>query len=254
MPAKFKIQISNPCQEKWGNMQPDTMGKFCNSCQKAVTDFTQFSDSDLQNWFNKNKGNSCGRFNPEQLGRLIQGKSNYTLNKFKPGLAAASLLAFLSFPKLVKAQSTKTPYTQTEKQKAEPVLAETAVIFPDTLRSIKGHVLDKNDKQPVVGAVVSVNNRLVYGYTNIKGNFEIQLPANFSSQNCELTVSYLGYKTLSSRVALNNNDQLNLELCMSAEILGGAEIVIIRHSLWRRILYQAKNQLRDINPFYKKLN
>ncbi len=253
MPAKFKIQITNPCHEKWGEMQPDTNGKFCGSCQKAVIDFTQFSDGDLQNWFNKNQGESCGRFKPDQLGRLIQGKSSYTINRFKPGLVAASLLAFLSFPKLVNANSAKAPYTQTEGEKAKPFLAAKEVLT-DTLRTIKGHVVDQDDKQPVVGAVVSINNRLAYAYTDIKGNFEIQLPENFKGQNCDLTVSYVGYKTLNSKVALTDNDQLRLELCISGQILGGVEVVIVRHSLWRRILYQAKNQLNDINPFYKKMN
>jgi len=254
MPAKFKIQISNPCQEEWEGMQMHPTGKFCSSCQKSVVDFTQFSDRDLQNWFNKNQGKSCGRFNPEQLDRLIQEKSNYTIHKFKPGLVAASLLAFLSVPKLVNANSAKAPYTQTEGQKAKSFLTAAGEVLPDTLRTIKGHVVDKDDKQPVVGAIVSVNNKLALAYTDLKGNFEIRLPANFSGQNCDLTVSWIGYKTLNSKITLTDKDQLNLELCVSTEVLGGAEIVIIRHSLWRRILYQAKNQLRDINPFYKKLN
>jgi len=191
MPAKFKIQISNPCQEKWGNMQPGTNGKFCSSCQKSVVDFTHFTDAELKRWFNENKGNSCGRFKPEQLDRLIQGKPNYTFNKFKPGLAAASLLAFLSVPKLVNANSAKAPYTQTEGQKAKSFLTAAGEVLPDTLRTIKGHVVDKDDKQPVVGANVSVNNKLALAYTDIKGNFEIRLPANFSGQNCDLTVSWL---------------------------------------------------------------
>jgi hypothetical protein len=110
MPSKFKIQISNPRQEAWAVMQTDANGKFCGSCQKSVVDSTHFSDRDLYDWFIKKQGKSCGRLKPEQLDRLINVKENYALNRFKPSLIVASLLAFLSFPKFGDAKVIKSSF------------------------------------------------------------------------------------------------------------------------------------------------
>jgi hypothetical protein len=252
MSSNFKIQISSPCHEKWGEMIDNNTGKFCNLCQKSVVDFTHFSDRDLYDWFIKNQNKSCGRLKPDQLDRLINVKENYTLNRFKPSLIAASLLAFLSFPKFSAAKAIKTPINQTDRYHSNTSFEKKTEVLADTLKTIKGRVIDKDDKQPLPSVSVTVNQRLAFASTDQKGNFEIKLPANFEDKNCVLTVSYIGYKTLNSKVDLAKDGQLNLELCISGDILGGAEIVVVRHSLWRMILYKAKNQLKDINPFYKK--
>jgi len=252
MPSKFKIQISNPCQEQWELMLPHANGKFCGSCQKSVVDFTDFSDRDLQEWFIKNQGNSCGRLKPEQLDRLISAKDNYTLSRFKPSLIAASLLAFLSFPKLSDAKVIKPPFSQTERYPNNISYEKQAVILTDTLKTIKGRVIDKDDKQALVSASVMVNRRLAFASTDEKGNFEIKLPSDFDDQNCTLTITYIGYKPLYSTVNLSNNKSLNLELCASSEIMG--DIVITRAPFWNRVYYKMRNQLRDINPLYTRKN
>ncbi|WP_025143121.1 carboxypeptidase-like regulatory domain-containing protein [Pedobacter jeongneungensis] len=235
-------------------MQPNANGKFCGSCQKSVIDFTNFTDAELKRWFSENKGKSCGRLKPEQLDRLISAKDNYSLSRFKPSLIAASLLAFLSFPKLSDAKVIKTPFNQTDRYHSSTAFEKKTEILADTLKTIKGRVIDKDDKQPLPSVSVMVNQRLAFASTDEKGNFEIKLPANFDDESCVLTISYIGYKTLNSKVNLAKGGQLNLELCMSEYVLGGPEVVVIRHSLWRRILYKAKNQLKDINPFYTKRN
>jgi CarboxypepD_reg-like domain len=254
MSSSFKIQVSSPCQEQWEGMQPHINGKFCGSCQKSVVDFTHFSDRDLYNWFIKNQNKSCGRLKPEQLDRLINVKPGYTFSRFKPSLIATSLMAFLSFPKFSNAKVIKTPFNQTDRYHSNVSFEKKTEVLADTLKTIKGRVIDKDDKQPLPSVSIMVNQRLAFAFTDQNGNFEIKLPANFEDKNCVLTASYIGYKTLNSKVDLPKDGQLDLELCISGDILGGPEIVVIRHSLWRMILYKAKNQLRDINPFYAKKN
>jgi len=251
MPAKFKIQISNPCQEKWGNMQPDTMGKFCSSCQKAVTDFTQFSDSDLQNWFSKNQGNSCGRFNPDQLDRLIQGKSNYTLNKFKPSLAAASLLAFLSFPKLSRGEMIKPSTVQTEKKLTDFDNKTQDKELSDSLRVLKGKITDK-DKQALPAVSIRILGEKYACSTNINGEFSITYTVQKGNDSKKMELSFIGYET--KNVKFKSTDAyLNITLNEDTTPLMG-DVVIIRTPFWKRIHYKMRNHLRDINPFYKKLN
>lgn len=67
----MKINIPEPCNENWGSMTPNELGRFCISCQKTVVDFTNWSTPDIQNYFAKHYGQKvCGRFKNEQLSRI----------------------------------------------------------------------------------------------------------------------------------------------------------------------------------------
>ncbi len=65
---KISIAIENPCHEDWNRMTPEKQGRFCNSCEKIVIDFSEMSDSEILQFFNKPKTEKiCGRFKSEQL-------------------------------------------------------------------------------------------------------------------------------------------------------------------------------------------
>jgi len=67
----MKISIPEPCHQNWGAMTPNQQGRFCQSCQKTVVDFTQFSTTDIQNYFAKHfEQKVCGRFKNEQLTQI----------------------------------------------------------------------------------------------------------------------------------------------------------------------------------------
>lgn len=68
---KFNLSIPAPCHERWEQMAPVEQGRFCNSCQKTVIDFTNMTDQQLAAYFKKPIGNVCGRFAPDQLERDI---------------------------------------------------------------------------------------------------------------------------------------------------------------------------------------
>lgn len=72
MRKKIQLNIPSPCHESWDKMKPTEKGKFCDSCQKEVIDFTSMSDVQLFAFFRKSSnGSLCGRFMEEQLGRDI---------------------------------------------------------------------------------------------------------------------------------------------------------------------------------------
>jgi hypothetical protein len=52
-------------------MNPVEQGRFCNSCQKQVTDFTGMSDEKLVAFFRKPDTSVCGRFRKDQLEKDI---------------------------------------------------------------------------------------------------------------------------------------------------------------------------------------
>ncbi len=71
-PLPIQISIPQPCNEDWHKMTPTEQGRFCNACQKCVVDFTGFTDRQLFEYLNTNKGlKICGRFENTQLNRPI---------------------------------------------------------------------------------------------------------------------------------------------------------------------------------------
>jgi hypothetical protein len=54
------------CDRTWEGMTPTEGGRFCDSCQKPVIDFTGWSREDLIAWF-KREPDTCGMFERHQV-------------------------------------------------------------------------------------------------------------------------------------------------------------------------------------------
>jgi len=70
MPGRstYKLVITNPCDEKWENMQPDEQGRHCALCNKTVVDFTLLDDEAVKKYFLQYKdAPTCGRFFKKQV-------------------------------------------------------------------------------------------------------------------------------------------------------------------------------------------
>lgn len=96
MSKKIQLQIPKPCHEDWNKMTPVEQGRFCDSCQKAVIDFTGMSDMQLVAFFKKpSAGSVCGRFYNDQLDRslAIPGKRIPWIKYFLQLLVPAFLLS-----------------------------------------------------------------------------------------------------------------------------------------------------------------
>jgi hypothetical protein len=250
MCSNFKIQISNPCHEKWGEMIDNNTGKFCNSCQKSVVDFTNFSDRDLRNWFKENQGESCGRFKPEQLDRLIHVKSNFAISRFKPSLIAASLFAFLSFPKLSKGEVIKPSTIQTTKTITNFDKKNQDEALSDSLRFIKGKVTDKG-RSALPGVTIRILGEKYGCSTDANGEFSLTYTVQKQNELKELDIRYIGFEN--KIVKLKPGDSyLDIRLNEDTTAFMGDVVVVVKRPFWKMILYKVKNQLRDINPFYKK--
>jgi len=219
MASAFKISINNPCIKKWSNMQPDAVGRFCSSCQKSVTDFTQFSDSDLKDWFAKHKEKSCGRFKPEQIDRLINVKSNSSIGRFKPALIAASFVAFLSFPKLGNAINKSYPTYQINEKK-NGIDKYVPLIKKDSI-TIKGKVIDGEESLPIIGGSVRIKGTAVATVTDKDGNFELKVNKNDFKNSLLLEFTFLGFESRNLKVNLKKTEPITVTMKMQYAILGG---------------------------------
>jgi hypothetical protein len=89
---KYKISIPEPCHEDWNKMTPNEKGRFCDSCEKTIIDFTNYSKFELAKRINSGES-ICGRFKTEQLNTPL----NYRAPLYQKGstwvLSLAGLLA-----------------------------------------------------------------------------------------------------------------------------------------------------------------
>ena len=111
MKTPLQINIPKPCSENWDAMLPAERGRFCNACEKVVTDFTGMTDKEIIRFFEQRKeGNTCGRYLESQIGRNIIYETTF-LRKLQSGIAkkiAASILLLNGISSHVFAQKAKT--------------------------------------------------------------------------------------------------------------------------------------------------
>jgi hypothetical protein len=79
-----KISIPKPCNENWNSMKPNNNGRFCDSCDKIVIDFTKMNNPEIQNYFTENSNNEriCGYFKFNQIETKESIKYNNLRNRF----------------------------------------------------------------------------------------------------------------------------------------------------------------------------
>ena len=90
--------------------------------------------------------------------------------------------------------------------------------------TVQGKVVSKTDGEPIIGATVIETNQTGNGtITNIDGNFTLSVP-----QGVELTISYIGFKTVNVKAQAT----LNITLEEESELL--QEIVVTGYTTQRK--------------------
>lgn len=97
--SNYIITIPEPCHEDWNKMLPDAKGKFCNSCQKSVYDFTTKTDAEITSILMENEGKDlCGHLFKSQLNRPLKISIPYhLLPKQIPYHKAFAIACFIVF-------------------------------------------------------------------------------------------------------------------------------------------------------------
>lgn len=90
----------------------------------------------------------------------------------------------------------------------------------DRTRTITGEVIDENS-EPLVGAVVKIENETMAVLTDIDGKFTLTIPAD---SEVELSVTYVGY---SPRLLKVGKDQQNVNVRMEVNASEIEEVVVI---------------------------
>jgi hypothetical protein len=186
------IAIPAPCTEDWSNMLPDAKGRFCSSCQKAVTDFSDMTNAEILAVLSVS-GNICGKFGPGQISEL-----NYELSRergvsfsWKKFSIAAAFIGVFPF---VKASAQVKPATE---QHPKPQ-NKTAGILGLFLSSVKGKVIDHGSQEPIAGAMICLKGTNQVVFTDNTGHFKID---GITSNDSIIVCSYLGHITQEIKIS-----------------------------------------------------
>jgi hypothetical protein len=194
MSKTFKIHISNPCHEDWQNMTPDDLGRFCQSCEKSVIDFTTMPDYDIISFFKNNPKGVCGRFSNNQLDKEYSFPSGLKSTNYA---RVAALLAGL-FVTNIGCQNL--PPQLNNKDLTELVNGQNT--FPKNPKIIKGQVINE-DSLGLMGVEITVQNSAQKTYSDVNGNF--QLIVDGDTSGVKVNLNAFGFKSDSTDIIFKTN-------------------------------------------------
>ena len=149
-------------------MSPTEQGRFCNSCKKAVVDFTSFTDQELFQFFIKNPFPVCGKMHASQLERKYEHSTPSINRRFSP--VAASLLTLAAITSQAAPPAPLKPNTHLVQQfqnKQSTINFTDSLIISGTVKNVKGIPLEKVEITFMESKILS----------DADGNFQFTLPA-----------------------------------------------------------------------------
>lgn len=131
----LRLNIHEPCHEKWHEMTPVEQGAYCKACCKEVTDFTAMSDKDIFNYFEQRKGQQiCGRLKNDQLNRPLIDISPDVLLMDIPLWKKFIAALFICFSGFITGCSDKhSPYENIPLPPSSPPVTTITTTVPETI-------------------------------------------------------------------------------------------------------------------------
>jgi hypothetical protein len=223
MSKKFQLQIPEPCHENWDKMTPVDKGRFCDSCQKAVVDFTGMSDAQLVAFFKKPSTGVCGRFFNDQLARDIG----------MPGKRLPWLKYFFQFTIPVFLTTLKIQ-AQENKLLKERLTPDTSATCDRALYATAGMVSYPQESRQVIGMVTDDEGKgIPYASIYLKGAskgvtcdstgfFKIEAP--YYEKKITFIASSIGYLEKEKEMNIRKSNFVEIKLTANAALNG--EVVI----------------------------
>lgn len=213
MSANIIITIAEPCHQNWDNMTQQQQGKFCSSCAKTVTDFTNKTNQEIATIISTLGNNACGRFNNTSLNKPIaQSLNPLKIIPAKPYKNWSYFKYIFSLIFIVKTANIKAQTTQ------HIIMGKIISRIPTKIDTLK--------KQPAIIQAYKINitdeaynpiQSVTVGFTNgsgiinkINNNIFFIAPDN---KNFTVTIKAQGYK-----VATINANNIKTNIILIKEV------------------------------------
>ncbi|PSL35922.1 carboxypeptidase-like regulatory domain-containing protein [Chitinophaga ginsengisoli] len=212
------LSISQPCHESWNEMTPTDKGRFCQSCQKTVTDFSTLTDAQLIELLKNKQASACGRFTASQLNRVVNAP--VPMKHRRPFISIAAIVAALTITiPSVKAATSLDKVEQTTDK--EDKLTKGNVAHEAPTGFISGVVKGDDDNLPLSGATVRIKDTNIGTVTDQSGQFKLRIPDDAKKKVIILEVRYLGYEIKTVKVNLKKSFRsIKIYLTVDTSMLG----------------------------------
>jgi CarboxypepD_reg-like domain len=190
MSQKINITIPKPCHENWNAMTGSEKGRFCDSCQKNVIDFTTATNKQIYEAFSKNN-KLCGRFSNTQLNRdlIIRTEKSWIWIA-----TTSAIISFLSMGNNEVYSQSNIEFEQTDKKKN----SDDSVVYNNDLeKEFSGIVYDNKIPMPSVNVFIKGKQKVTY--TGFDGDFKIK-----AKEGDVLVFSFLGYNNYEQKMSKTN--------------------------------------------------
>ena len=209
MKSTLTIDVKEPCKEKFSNFSKTEKGGFCQSCEKEVIDFTNFSDNELINYLSSGNKKACGMFKASQLKTYetnsIHSMTNSMLHK---GIAMMSFSLLALCATEVKGQETASIEPPIEVVSTDVMGGISYVEIVQEKYTLTGTIVDEAN-EPLPGVNVVLKGTTVGTQTDFDGKFEF--PQQLA-ENDILVLSFIGYETKTYKVAANGNSNIDINI------------------------------------------
>jgi hypothetical protein len=248
MKKNIYLHVPDPCHENWQYMTPVEQGRFCGSCCKQVTDFTQMSDKEILAVLSKAAGNACGRFSQDQLHRPM-------INEIPPSLRPHKFFLSAFIPAFLLLHSTNAQTRlqgkvklSTEQRNCDNIVKGEMVRIDSTMGGkkfleVKGKVSDEYGN-PLSGTSVIVKGTNNGVAASEDGSFSI----NHNKQTGKLVLqfSHVGYNT--KEFTVNGDQFINIKLLQNMQILMG---LVARNDYIEQFVVKGKvvNERGEMLPY-----
>lgn len=221
-PKTYQISIPQPCHESWDNMTASEKGRFCNSCQKHVIDFTQLSDKEIIKLIEESSGRMCGRVKRSQMERPIYiEKYNKIFFPMKAQIIG-SLFALASIHPIISSAAKNMAVECTVwVDEPTPTAQPTKPNPPDgdtTKYTLKG-IVQSESKVPLGGTLLFVEETKESVLTDENGEFTISVTLGQHVQ-----VKAIGYE---NQTIVVDKKMLNKDFPFQVTMLEGAWLGLI---------------------------
>ncbi len=234
-PSYIQINIPQPCHEDWTQMTSQQQGRFCDSCQKCVVDFTNYTDTELHRFLQEHQGEKvCGRFKNTQLNRAINIPPQPHSTIYKWIVAAGLALVISAVPNsptfaqapVQQEQLHEVPFVQNKKE------VDTSIITDPV--NISGNVLDER-KEPIYGAIAALmagDETIGGAATDTNGQFSITIDKSDIQDDIkyQLIINSIGYQRqiiLLNKNNLKRKEHIKVEKAIMLDAASLGEIYII---------------------------
>ena len=210
-------------------MTDNSYGKFCDHCKENVIDFTNLSDNEIGRIINSNKNNLCGRFNEDQLNRVIAIKPTEHNHSFFARIAAA-LLLFTSTKESLAHSNNLVPeslITSDKQIKSKSVLTDKYNPI-----ELTGTIYDANTNKPIPNAKIMIVSPVYTSGTNAvyktddNGNYSIILPDSTEKRIIELLIAAVDYQESTIKISYDDYSTQNNVFLSPASY----DVIIVSHS------------------------